>query len=1198
MNDAVVGGRFLVRERAGEGAFSIVDRAEERGSGRSVALKRLRSADPNAAERLRREARLLAELEHPHLVRHVAHGEDEGQPWLALEWLDGEDLASRQQRAPLRPAEALRAARQALGALAALHDAGVVHRDVKPGNFVVHGEGDALRLTLLDLGVARSFDEDEGQDLVRVGTPAYMAPEQAAGDLRSGPGADVYAVAVWLFEALTGERPHGDEEDEVALLTRIVAEPPRQLLALRPELPEALGALLDAALRKSPNARPSARRLADGLAELDLGELPAPELKDRASHPTSEERPSNRPLRRARVITALFVEGAPAGEVDALAGAHGGEPTPSVPPALVFGARRSRGDESLRAARAALALRERMPDARVALVRGRSWTDEKLEGLRDRAPAMLARATDGPRVDPATARPLGARFVLEADPAEAGEHVLRAERTHATAAEPRLLGKETPFVDRERELARLLDEVEGVSEARRASASVVLGEAGIGKSRLRFELLQHLEASHVPPRVLFLRGDPMLAGVPLGALAQALRLRVGFTPEQDDAARRAAFDGFVRAHGVEAHAEALGELVGVGGEASALLRSLRSDAAGMAAALRDAALAVLSRWVEDRPLLVVVDDLQWLDGRTVDVLGVALERLPFALVAFGRPSARERFPAIWDARRPARFELKPLGDEAATRLVRHVMDEAPDALVASIVERAQGNPLFIEELVRAAAQGDAAELPLAIHAAFQVRIDALPAPARRTLLAASVAGRVLWSDALSALLADERVDVEQSLEALLQSETLLERPRSRFAGTRELVFRHALLRDAAYAMLPDEERAALHGALAGWLKARGRADAAELAHHLEEAGDTHGATLAYMRASARSLREGAAGLAREQAERGLRWAEGPARAALAEIAAGACHRLGLYEEGLAHSSEGLAARPAPDVTLRLAADRALTLRRLGRLEEAEAAIAAGLEQARGASAAARAVLRVERAWTHYNAGRPEPALQDARAVLASTPDAPELASVRLGARHAEARALHDLGRLEEALEAHREVVESATELGHRWRGEGARHGLGLVLLALGRDEEAARELERARANGRELGLPSTAGYAALFLGFVHARADRWEACAEAAREAAALGEELGAAPLLAGARVLLGVVAALGPRDPEALLAALEETDDDAAPLSWRRAARALELRERGALAEREAEALRAAIARAPGDLREADALALRLLER
>ena len=174
----VIAGRFEVERFAGAGAMGLVYRARDAQTGDPVALKILAHG---GTERFVREARVLAELRHPHIVRYVAHGATEtDEPYLAMEWLEGEDLARRLRRGALGLREAVAMMGFVCFALAEAHSRGVVHRDLKPSNLFLVG-GDATQVKVLDFGAAR-FDRTATSSAtasgIVLGTPGYMAPEQ------------------------------------------------------------------------------------------------------------------------------------------------------------------------------------------------------------------------------------------------------------------------------------------------------------------------------------------------------------------------------------------------------------------------------------------------------------------------------------------------------------------------------------------------------------------------------------------------------------------------------------------------------------------------------------------------------------------------------------------------------------------------------------------------------------------------------------------------------------------------------------------------------------------------------------------------------------------------------------------------------------------------------------------------------------
>jgi serine/threonine protein kinase len=220
--------------------MGIVFRARDQVDGQAVALKVLHRQGPLANERFLREAEALAALAHPGIVRYVAHGTtQQGEPYLAMEWLDGESLADRLLRGAVGPAAAARLGSRVLQALAAAHARGIVHRDLKPSNlFLPAAELDQVKL--LDFGIAQRA-QDQWQ-VTRpgsaLGTGLYMAPEQARdGDTVDGR-ADIFSLGCVLVECATGKPPRRHagsktetwDDEELAELYAALPQPLRAVL--------------------------------------------------------------------------------------------------------------------------------------------------------------------------------------------------------------------------------------------------------------------------------------------------------------------------------------------------------------------------------------------------------------------------------------------------------------------------------------------------------------------------------------------------------------------------------------------------------------------------------------------------------------------------------------------------------------------------------------------------------------------------------------------------------------------------------------------------------------------------------------------------------------------------------------------------------------------------------------------------------
>lgn len=251
-----IGPYRVVRELA-RGGMGVVYVAED-AAGRQVALKLLLDAlsDPTLRERFAREAEVTARFQHPGVVGIHASGEHRGRAWYAMPLVQGEDLRARLKReGPLEPREAVEVARQVADALAHIHAREVLHRDLKPDN-VLLAEPDG-RAVLTDFGVARvDYAVQLTQTGQLVGTPGYMAPEQANGELeRLCPQSDVYALGATLYAALTGVPPFGEGVRRTTLLLKILREEPPPPSTRRPELSRDLDAIVLRCLRKDPAER-------------------------------------------------------------------------------------------------------------------------------------------------------------------------------------------------------------------------------------------------------------------------------------------------------------------------------------------------------------------------------------------------------------------------------------------------------------------------------------------------------------------------------------------------------------------------------------------------------------------------------------------------------------------------------------------------------------------------------------------------------------------------------------------------------------------------------------------------------------------------------------------------------------------------------------------------------------------------------
>src|ERR1051325_8765500 len=270
----VLADRYELEELVGAGGMSNVYRARDRVLDRRGALKILHqdfTHDAEYVERFEREARSVAALSHPNIVTVIDRGEHEGRQFIVFEYVAGENLKQLiVRRGPAPVTTALELGIQIARALSFAHQQGLVHRDVKPQNVLLNGEGEAK---VTDFGIARSLDVQHGmtQTGTVLGTSDYIAPEQAQGQ-RVDEQTDVYSLGVVLYELLTSEVPvPGD--NFVAVAMRHINEPPPPIRDKRPDVPPRVEAAVQRAMAKNPADR--FNTMTDFCRELEacLGEL-------------------------------------------------------------------------------------------------------------------------------------------------------------------------------------------------------------------------------------------------------------------------------------------------------------------------------------------------------------------------------------------------------------------------------------------------------------------------------------------------------------------------------------------------------------------------------------------------------------------------------------------------------------------------------------------------------------------------------------------------------------------------------------------------------------------------------------------------------------------------------------------------------------------------------------------------------------
>jgi serine/threonine protein kinase/tetratricopeptide (TPR) repeat protein len=974
----VIAERFEIEREMATGGMGRIYRARDRQQGGYVAIKLLSQQSPRLRSRLLREAAILAEIHHPGIVRYIAHGPLDGDMvYLVMEWLEGEDLgrflgrrphgsssmsasgsgsfdgsalldgtttdtmlvdtqtgggrasAGGARVEPLTIPEAIALGRRLASAVAELHRRGIVHRDIKPSNLFLAG-GALDQVKLLDFGTAYQYGRAD--HLTRrgaiVGTPHYMAPEQARAGGVITPATDVWAIGCVLYRCLTGTRPF-EGNDVVAVLTRILLEPPVPILVLRPDVPLALADVIMQALEKEPTARaPDADTVVQALESLGDTErlVRTARYMARAMSPslTSAE---------SRVTCMLFADFARFEQTEDESLAQIAQPLGGQPQTLADGTVlvtiphvRLPGDQAARAARVALALQCEYPELRMVLATGRTMenranevamridVDAAVQALHSAAPSRI-------QLDATTAAALGSRFMVVR---ENGRSYLGPERDHEAART--LLGRPTRWVGRRSELAALVATFDECAEERVARAVLVTAPAGMGKSRLREELVRTLHQRGEEFLLITASGDAINAGSPLVMLAPALRRLAGILDGGDPRlARRKLRARISETLSGETLARVLpylGEMIGLShaGEDSGPMRLSPHSPAAVDERMREAWQIFLRAECARRPVLIVLDDLHWGDLPSVSYIDAALEALrdrPLMVLALARPEVRTLFPQLWTRRDVLDMSLAPLSPRAAAVLVRDALgDRVDDETIDRIVRRAGGNAFFLEELIRGVAESGSGEVPETVLGMVQARLDALGPEAKRILRAASVFGEVFWRGGVESLLGPGGTfDVASWLDELAARELIQRAPHGHLPGEREYSFRHTLVREAAYAMLTDEDRRLGHALAGDWLEQIGEKDSFVLAEHFLRGGEPDRAFPCYLHAAEHALEEGHHELALQRARRAVdAGARGSLLGQLRAVQAAAAFESNRYADSLRLGCEAMTSVPHGSVT--------------------------------------------------------------------------------------------------------------------------------------------------------------------------------------------------------------------------------------------------------------------------------------------
>lgn len=443
-------------------------------------------------------------------------------------------------------------------------------------------------------------------------------------------------------------------------------------------------------------------------------------------------------------------------------------------------------------------------------------------------------------------------------------------------------GIETRMIGRDQPFRILTATIERMTRKEGLKVFIIVGDAGIGKSRLLHEVERWLDASSLTPWLFKARADQQRQEQAL-SLVRDLFFYYFQIQETDNSqtAREKLENGIVNLLGEKGReiAHYTGQLLGFDFSESEYLQPFRNDPRTLRSRAFEAVVEFFSQLGESAPLLFLLEDLHWADESSLNLLQHFREqgaRLRCVLIATARPSFFERASEEWEQQLPGMkiLRLEPLREEDCHRLTQEILRKVanlPLSFEEMLIQHADGNPFYIEELIKMFIENGsivkaesewlvdtekvkAVRVPPSLVGVLQARLDRLSHEERLLLQRASVIGRVFWDDALCYIESQEPTlgEIAPLLRSLAQKELIYRRNQSAFAGSEEYLFRHALLRDVAYEQALKAQRRIHHRHAAQWLLnksgERAQAYAGILAEHFDLAGETDNAIDWYLRA--------------------------------------------------------------------------------------------------------------------------------------------------------------------------------------------------------------------------------------------------------------------------------------------------------------------------------------------------------------
>jgi serine/threonine protein kinase/tetratricopeptide (TPR) repeat protein len=924
-------GRYEVQRSLGAGGYGDVYLGHDDQLDRQVAIKVLRpksSGQPTEDDRSLREARNLARLRHPGIVTVHDVGVQDNKVYIVSDFLEGTDLAHwlRNNR-PSWP-ESVRITMLVADALAHAHARLIVHRDIKPANIILTTENTPV---LVDFGIALGDDEATGGVKGKIsGTPKYMSPEQAEGAAHRIDGrTDVYSLGVVLYELLTGRVPFRAKNLQ-ELLRQVIEDepqPPRQLV---PQIPVDLERMCLKALAKKQQDRYTTagdfaedlRRVVAPVTDSSIV-APAESLSTFSDQTPSTSSDTSGSIRRAReaerrqltvlVCGSYLLDSAAYLEMDAedqagiLSAFHerceqavlqfGGTVVQRNEKGLLacFGFPVAYENAARRAARSGLAILEAMKSLDVEFNLKNKLNVTPWVGIHT-GPA-IAETKDGVVSLVGEARNVTLRLEDVAVPGQVictevthemfkgrfqcgtlGYHQIKGltqplelfqvERVSVTGSllEAVAPAELSPLTGRDHEISLLKERWEQAQEGM-GQVVLLIGEAGLGKSRLVHTLKQHvlgqtLEGEDDPP-VIEWRCSPHFQNTRLYPAVDFFERALAVDREGSHADRFELLLNQLRQYGLDTP-----EVIPLWASLLSLPTPENLPPLSLSAVrLKEETFRAIQEWLhvraERRPILFIVEDLHWVDASTLEFLGQFLaEGLHDSILTIltFRPEFKTPWPAVAHQTGLAlnRLTRSQVGD-----LMRQkTKSELSDGVIEQVYDRAGGVPLFVEEFTKIVQESDpqqldtggllTREIPATLQDLVMARLDRLESERDLAQLAATL-GREFSYEMLAAVAGRDEPTLKSELSSLIQSEIIFQKGRP---PTATYIFKHSLLEDALYNSLVKAKRQQFHRRIAEVLEAQFPQTAETrpelLAHHFTEAGLTEKAIGYWLSAGLRS----------------------------------------------------------------------------------------------------------------------------------------------------------------------------------------------------------------------------------------------------------------------------------------------------------------------------------------------------------